>query len=329
MKICFPVLIFAVLLSGGGSAQALDAGYEATRFRAVPYKPEITDDMRAQWGSLTFRGAVMVSYGDNDFYGWSGLWVSPDGQRFAAVQQGSWVTGRISYDGNGELSGLTANAAGALLDEQGKPFTNDVDQDAEALDFDGKRFIVGFETNDRVLAYREFTAAAERLPLPPEALVGIGNGAGFSSVVHLPFGTIAMPEFTVDDPAVKGVSTRTRGWLLSNKVSGPISLRKVDPYALPVSVSALPNGDLLLVEAMLPKVRGPITDTKLSRIRAEQIRIGNTMQTEDIGLIKPPLVAGRFEGSSARRGAKGETLIYLIVNDTPAVLAMFELTGNR
>jgi hypothetical protein len=216
-------------------------------------------------------------------------------------------------------------AAGPLLDDKGQPFAHADDKDAEALDFDGSRFLVGFETHDRVLAYRDFTSAAEPIELPAEALVGIPRGAGFSSVAHLPNGSvIVLPEYTADDPQNMRVSTRTRGWLLTKNGAGPVWLRKA--RGLPVSLSAFPNGDLLLLE-VLPN-RGRITDTRLSRIPATEIAIGRTMRPRQLATLRPPLVDGRFEGSAVRRGTRGHTLLYLMINDSPAALYMFELSDE-
>lgn len=266
---------------------------------------------------------MTVTRAGERFRGWSGLWVSPDGSRFAAVEGGEWAQGALSYDGDGNLASLTVQAAGSLLDDKGQPFAHPDDKDAEALDFDGARFLVGFETHDRVLAYRDFASAAEPVALPAEALVGIPRGTGFSSVAHLPNGaTIALPEYTADDPQNMRVSTRTRGWLLTKDGSGPVWLRKA--RGLPVSLSAFPNGDLLLLE-VLP-TRGKITDTRLSRIPANQVAIGSTMRPRLLATLRPPLVDGRFEGSAVRRGRRGETLLYLMINDSPAALYLFELS---
>ena len=135
-----------------------------------------------------------------------------------------------------------------------------------------------------------------------------------------------MPEYTADDPENMRVSTRTRGWLFTKDGSGPVWLRKA--RGLPVSLSAFPNGDLLLLE-VLP-TRGKITDTRLSRIPARDIAIGGTMRPRPIATLRPPLVDGRFEGSAVRRGTRGETLLYLMNQrlQLPAALYMFELPDD-
>jgi hypothetical protein len=311
----------ACLLLAAPASRAADT-WHPYQFQASPLKPPITAEIEKELGPLRFRGAVTVTRTEGRFFGWSGFWVSPDGNRFSAVNDGDWAQGSLSYDGDGKLASLTVQAAGLLLDEKGQPFAHQDDKDAEALDFDGSRFLVGFETHDRVLAYRDFTSPAERVELPAEALVGIPRGAGFSSVALLPNGaTIVMPEYTADDPDNMRVSTRTRGWLFTKDGAGPVWLRKA--RGLPVSLSAFPNGDLLLLE-VLP-TRGKITETRLSRIPARDIAIGATMRPRQIATLRPPLVDGRFEGSAVRRGARGETLLYLMINDSPAALYMFEL----
>src|SRR5687768_2175951 len=316
--LCVATAFFLLAVPTSHAAETPDP----SRFQTSSLKPPLTAEIAKQLGPLRFKGAVAVTRSDRKFFGWSGLWVSPDGSRFAAVDGGDWAQGSLGHDRDGNLASLTVQAAGPLLDDKGQPFAHQDDKDAEALDFDGSRFLVGFETHDRVLAYRDFTSAAEPVALPAEALVGIPRGAGFSSVAHLPNGsTIVLPEYTADDPENLKVSTRTRGWLFTKDGSGPVWLRKA--RGLPVSLSAFPNGDLLLLE-VLP-ARGKITDTRLSRIPARDIAIGGTMRPRQIATLRPPLVDGRFEGSAVRRGTRGETLLYLMINDSPAALYMFEL----
>jgi hypothetical protein len=60
----------------------------------------------------------------------------------------------------------------------------------------------------------------------------------------------------------------------------------------------------------------------------KDIAIGATMRPRQLATLRPPLVEGRFEGSAVRRGARGETLLYLMINDSPAALYMFELADE-
>jgi len=139
-------------------------------------------------GRLRFRGAIELRRTDADggegqnFRGYSGLWVSKDGRRVAGVNFGEWMTASLTYDRDGHLAGLSDIATGPLLDEAGRIFEAEDDKDAEALDFDGKRFLVGFERHDRILGYRDFKSPAQTIALPSPALANIPYNMGFSSV---------------------------------------------------------------------------------------------------------------------------------------------------
>jgi hypothetical protein len=270
-------------------------------------------------GSLRYRGAVLIVSTDADrpFYGLSGFWVSPDGSRFAGTEQGNWVEGALAYDANGRLNGLSIAETGALLDESGQAFTDDLDRDAESLDHDGTHYVVGFEGNIRVLRYKDFQSRAVPVPLPPEALAEIAEGSGFSSVVHLSGGRlIALPEFTS--------LPRTPGWMVTPEAEGEIRLRAPGDWWLPVSLSRFANDDLLVLEIYQGPETQTINVTRLGRIPAGEIAIGGSMNPVEIATLQPPWTEVRFEGSAVRTGSEGEELIYVIQNAAPSVLFMFE-----
>ncbi len=71
---------------------------------------------------------------------------------------------------------------------------------------------------------------------------------------------------------------------------------------------------------------------RLKRVAAEGIRAGAVLAGETMAEFRPPLTVDNFEGVEARRGAKGETLIYLISDDNfnaeqRTLLMMFELVN--
>jgi hypothetical protein len=259
--------------------------------------------------------------------GWSGLWVSANGERMLAVEGGDWMGGRLSYDAQGNLAGFRETSSGLLKGADGKPLAEKLDQDAEALAFDGRRFLVGFEGRTRVDAYRTLTDKAQPIALPPEALANIRPDTGFSSVAALPGGGfLALPEYAAETAqAPQGrvwyVSSKTRAWLSTPAGSGPVWLR-ASAWWMPVDLTSLPNGDLLLVELKLPS---PVTDVRVSRIRAADVKVGATMEAEELAYFAPPMAGTRIEGAAARKGRHGETLVYLITGEGPAALYMFEL----
>lgn len=317
-------LSFAFFLSSigvflaGAAAEAQPSGIPPVTVSPFVFPEELEPE--SMIGTLRYRGAVVIESAEGDaspFFGLSGFWVSPDGNRFAGTEGGNWVEGTLAYDDDGNLNGFAIDRKGQLLDEDGDAFRDERDLDAESLDYDGTQYLVGFETHDRVLRYRDFESPAEPIALPPEALEGIADGAGFSSVVHLPDGTIiALPELTRPE--------RTRGWLMTEEAEGLIWLREPEDFWLPVSLSSFPNGDLLVLEIFVPQ-QGTANVTRLGRISAESIAIGSTMEPVEIATLEPPLTEARFEGSAISTGPRGETNIYVMYNASPAVLFMFEL----
>lgn len=284
----------------------------------------------AKLGPLVYRGGVTLSTADGKFRGFSGLWISADGKRLVGVEEGGWLTARLAYDGGGNLAGLVPTDAGLLLDEQGKTFAAADDRKAEALDFDGSRFMVGFEINDRVLTYNSFKDRGTRVPLPAEALENIVRGAGFSSVTALKGGGMAfLAEYTRATPTTKSYSPNnpTRGWLrLKDGTSGPFWLRPSVAW-FPVSLDQLPDGDLLLVELYIPRGTGAgeATTSRISRIKLADLRIGATVDAEELAILAPPMPSPRIEGMSIRKGREGEILVYVMANIAPSHLYMFAL----
>lgn len=321
-------LIVAALFAGM-PALGQDASLPAPTI--IPFSLPADLGPTARLGPLIFRGGLTLGTADGSFHGFSGLWVSPDGKRLVGVEQGKWVTGRLGYDRSGNLTGFTPMEAGWLLDEQGKPFTSEDDNDSEGLDFDGNRFIVGFETNDRILTYKSLKGPAERVPLPREALEDIYRGAGYSSVAALRGGGQAfLAEYTYADPKTKvfAPNNRNRGWLrFRDGSAGPFWLRSA-PGWLPVSLTQMPDDDLLLVELHLDG-KGVVDQGRISRIALAELKIGNTVSAEELALFAAPMPSARIEGVSIRKGRRGETLIYMMATSTPSQLYLFELTPRR
>jgi YD repeat-containing protein len=279
---------------------------------------------KAKLGSLVFRGGLTLSTADGKFHGFSGLWVSSDGKQLAGVENGGWMTARLTYDRAGNLSGMVPTDAGPLHDEQGKPFTAEDDEDAEALDFDGTRFLVGFETNDRVLAYKNFKGQAERIQLPPEALAGILRGTGFSSVAALKGGgTVFLPEYSGGEPYVRG--SPRRGWLrLPDGTAGAFWLHATAGW-LPVSLATLPDGDLLLAEIHIAASDTEADQARISRIRRAKLQVDATVDAEELAILAAPIPSARIEGMSIRSGKGREVLVYMMATTAPSQLYMFSL----
>jgi hypothetical protein len=261
-------------------------------------------------GPLRYRGGLSLARADRAFKGYADVWVSLDGARLVAIEGDAWVSGQLTYGPTGDLTALLPTNAGFLLDEVGKPYKADADRHAETLDFDnaklvmgvsGPRFLIGFGDRGRIADYRGITAHALPVALPAAAPLS----AGVAGLADLPGGGYVA--FGADG----------RGWLSTPAGQGAVTLRPSDGWTL-ADVAALPDGDLLVVETKADAVR-------LSRVAGADLAIGKTLQPADLAA---PLPLAHIQGAAARKGPKGETLIYLVSGASPAALYMLELAGS-
>lgn len=115
-----------------------------------------------------FVGSYIWHNGIAGFGGFSGLELSQDGRRFAAISdRGTWFEGRLARSGD-RISRVDSVQARALRDTEGAPLS-DLRTDAEGLAIgdDGHAF-VSFEGVHRVWVYPASDGPAERLTPHPE-----------------------------------------------------------------------------------------------------------------------------------------------------------------
>lgn len=284
----------------------------------TPQPPEMPDGIDFQVSSAEFtgelevlgdeqfryRGGVSLQSQYRKFGSYSGLSVSPDLSTLTAVGWGNWLTGALTYDAAGDLADFSLNRSYPLLDEWGTEITHAVDNDAEALFADGSSYYVGFEENNRVWRYDTIDTAATPIHMPQTILQDTPDWGGFSSVTGTHDGRfLALTEGGQDQDG------NTKGWLWDSSADDPggqIWLRAAKGW-LPVDLTLLPDGDLLLVEVRVG-TSGRYDTSRLSRIKRDDVVVGSVMNTDPLALLAPPNFDGRTEGIHAGRGANGETL---------------------
>lgn len=127
----------------------------------------ITPAMQAQpEPPARLASAKVWSTNDDDFGGWSGLELSPDGATFVLISdKGDILTGRILRDENGRISTVEPGEIRQMGHTDGGPFPRYFgDSEGLALAEDGQLF-VSFEAKHRVVRYGNAMATqAETLP---------------------------------------------------------------------------------------------------------------------------------------------------------------------
>ena len=287
-----------------------------------PEKPALE-----KFGALRSLGVLELSSGDPRFGGFSGLTVSPDGERLEAVSdQGHWIAARILYDSTGRLAGLDRGRIAPLVGLDGAPLGYKRRQDAESLAVQGDGLMVSFEHEHRIWRYAKVDGRApkdpEALPPPPglaslpandglEALAWL-DGQGLLAIASKSDGAERYPAFLRQDDAWQ------RLWY-----------RRTAPYE-PTGATVLPDGDLIVVERRFSLLGG--LGIRLLRIARDSVAPGAVLEGAVLAELTLPLTIDNLEGVASRQGASGETLIYLISDDNfnalqRNLLLLFALEG--
>lgn len=293
--------------------------------RNVPFSTG--EDAKSWVGKLVHRGTLRLTSDDGDFGGISGLLVSEDGGRFLAITDAShWLTGTLRYRDK-KLAGVDGVEIGPLNDPDGQALEGK-QGDAEGLagSLDGDVF-VSFEGRHGVWRYAfgkdGMRGRATALPVPSELRKAPSN-AGLEGVTVLKDGRLlALTEGFHDG------SGNLRGWVLSDGADPvPLSLKRRSPFKL-TDVRQLDNGDVLTLERRFTRLGG--VGFQMRRIASPKLAADDVLDGEVVADVGMNFMIDNMEGLSVRKGADGETLVYIVSDDnfnTPlqqTLLMMFEL----
>lgn len=299
-------------LAGAAACGAAEPGDgSSAQSRVVP----LDESFSPQVGALKLQNVIALSGGG--IGGLSGLWVSPDSTRFAAVaDDGHSVTGRLTRDREGRLSGMSEIKRAPLLPPEiarnGKR-----DNDAEELArLPGGGWLVSFERNHRLLRFGEGFAAdgpPVEFPTPPGLKDAPENG-GVEGLAVWPDGGMLALEEGADGAAP------TRGWFTPTLPAGPNGWRAFAYRAAtdhrPSGAAALPNGDALALERRASLLSGfSVRIVLLRRQQFADAKPGAMIEGEELARLSPPGVSDNFEGVAAVLRADGDIDVYLLSDD--------------
>jgi hypothetical protein len=264
-------------------------------------------------GGLVWRGGIEIFSKDEDFGGLSGLLVSADRARLTMVSdRGRWITARLVHDADGRLAGIAGGRIGALAGPDGKRLKGKRRKDAESLAAlpDGS-LLVSFEHKHRILRYPRAFARPPEVLDPPSALPDLPKNKGLEALVVLDGGRLlGITQGRDKDEDIAAFLRQDGRWFrLSYPKHGEFK---------PTGATLLPDGDLLVLERRFTWLGGPAA--RLVVVEAEQVRPGAVLDGREIAEIRLPHTVDNMEGVAARRGAAGETLIYLLSDDNFSAL---------
>ncbi len=308
------VLLFAAA-HGPAYAQSIQV-----HARAVPLNEE--NPQQTTVGTLRYRGGLVLTSPDPRFGGLSALVVSIDrGHMLALSDRGFRFSARLVYDERGDLAGVRGAELGAMSGLDGRALSGLVEADAESLAPGAAgEIIVAFERRHRLWRYFPGAAVPEPLPPPIELEKAPVNG-GIEALTMLDDGRLlALTE-------KYGAADGTVGWISVEGGWSVLTYATRDGF-WPTGAATLPGGDVVVVERRFT-LRGGVA-ARLARIDSAAVRPGARLEGRVLAELRPPLTVDNFEGVDARRGAGGETLIYIVSDDNhnplqQTLLMMFEL----
>jgi len=309
---------FAWLSVAAGPATA-----EPVRVDAGPVPLSAEDPALKTAGKLRYRGGLHLVSEDPRFGGFSALGVSADGGRMVAISdRGMRFSARLVYDQAGDLAGLRRGDLGALSGADGRPLASKQDADAESMSpgVEGE-IIVAFERRHRLWRYLPGATLPEEIVAPPE-MAELPPNNGIEALTLLADGRLlALSEGTRKRPVTVGWISGVGGWSV-------LTYRPREGFRVTGAATA-PTGDVLVLERFYQPRGGNAVVIK--RVRRETIKPDAVIAGETLGELRRPLSVDNFEGIDARRGAGGETIVYVISDDNfnradqRTLLMMFEV----
>ena len=321
-------LLVAAACAGAPPPAPVGAQPLALQIHSLPLVLKLDEPALRRVGKLTWRGGISMTANSANFGGWSDLYVAPDGKSLTSISdEGSWLTATIDYDADGNLHGLSNGRIGSLLGLDGKPLDNKAMSDAEGMARlpDGS-WLVAFERQHRFWRY----ATLDGTPTPIEGPADLGrqpNNGGVEAVTALADGrVIAISEEYVVNPGM------LRGWIGQPTGGGRYSWQTFDyaktPDFNPTALVQLPDGSFCLLERAFDMARG--VRVRVMQFDAADVKAGGMVRARELAWLAPPYAVDNLEGVFARKGARGETLLWIISDDNfnPVqrnILLMFEL----
>jgi hypothetical protein len=324
------VLAFGVF-GGAAETAAEPASLQAARIPLYSGNPAAR---RA--GALIYRGGLVLKSDHKAFGGWSDLAVSADGSEILSISdEAHWLRAHLSYDANGDLSDASDAEIAPMLNLEGRPMQGK-QGDAEGMTLERPNDVhgpvaVSFERDVRVWRYdlsQGFGAKPTNLPIGDWVKPLHDNEQLEAITLFKPDTLLAFAETKVnpgDDLLAAMESYPNIGKPAATRM---LAVVPHDPFAITSAANA-PDGGIYLLERRFSFLGG--VGMELRHIGPSEIHEGARMNGEVLANLSfQDANIDNMEGLAVRRGAKGETLLYIISDDNYSplqrtLLLMFEV----
>jgi hypothetical protein len=253
---------------------------------------------------MTLDAAITWREDGEDFGGFSGLALAPDGRGFTVLSdRGTWATGDLVRDADGRLTGVALADHGRLRGVSGEPLTGeDTDAEALAIDADGAAW-VSFEAFHRVRRYPDLAGPAETVPSHPD-FPRLQHNSGLEALAMDGEGTLyAIPERSgrLERP-FPAYRFRDGRW------DKTLRLRRDGPF-LVADATFGPDGRLYLLERNFEWLGGFRTRVRRFELGPDGFGKEETLLETRFGELD------NMEGIAVWEDAQGRTRVLLLSDD--------------
>ena len=288
----------------------------AIEIRATPIASfDNRDSSRRQFGSLEFRGGLVLTSSDKDFGGISAIRIAADGANFISLSdKGRWLRGRIVYE-EARPAGIANAEMAPILGPDGRPLSERGWFDTESLADDGGTLYVGIERVNEIVRFdyaRDGLLARGQPVAAPPDIKSFPYNRGLEALVFVPRGSplagtlIAISERALDKDG------NIRAFMIGGMTPGAFSVKRCDDYDIS-DAALLPGGDLLLLERHYSIARG--VAMRMRRIAQKNVRPGALVDGQVLVEADLGFQIDNMEGLAVHRTAQGEVVLTLVSDD--------------
>lgn len=277
------------------------------------------DPSKTRFGTLEFRGGLVLTSKEEAFGGISAIHMEPDGAHFlAATDQGSWLRGRIEYR-DGRPAGIADAEMAPILGADGKPLASHGWYDVESLtELDGTVYI-GIERVEQIVRFdyrRDGLLARGRAINVPAEFKTFTYNKSLECLTAPREGALAGELIAITEHSLDSAGN-LRSFVLGGEHTTHFSAKRSDDFDAS-DCTILSGNELLLLERRSSPVRGiamRIRRIPLADVKADAIVDGPVMIEADLGYQ-----IDNMEGIAVHRNAAGETIITLVSDDNFSVI---------
>jgi hypothetical protein len=291
---------------------------------------ETDNPSRQRFGSLEFRGGLVLTSEYKSFGGISALYMDPDGEHFLALSDRAlWLRGRIVYQGN-RPAGIADAAVAPVLDELGKPAPR---LDTESIARNENSIYVGLERVHRILRFdyvqKGFPTAGHPITVPAE-MKDLPNNQSLEAIVYVP------KKFRLRGALIafseKGLTEdgNLKAFLIGGPKPGNFAVKRTGGFDIS-DAAMLPDGNLLILERQYSLERG--VAMRIRRLKLSSIKPGALVDGPVVIEADVRFQIDNMEAIGMHRSSSGETILTLLSDDNQSslqrtVLLQFVLRGK-